>query len=416
MNVLDSSQEFPVQLVPLPQFADLAEREAAALGVAGPRLNGSIITGYADWKTAYILAYQSRLAMRILAPLLTDRIRNRDELYASALKIQWHKLLNADVTFAVEVQGRHNAFTKLGFAALVVKDAIVDECRQKTGNRPSVDTHDPDVRIHLFLSNTGDSILSLDLGSGSLHRRGYRHADAQAPLSEVLAASILEYVGYAPKRPLLDPFCGYGTILMEAGMRLLAVPAGYYRMQHFSPLPGFGDIKTWQAVKSSALEQMDRRIEQASRTSQPYLYGRDIDNAAVQGTIEVLQQLPYTENIYDIQQQDARNLTCPVELQDRPGLLVTNPPYDERLKTPDIEQLYESFSLSAKQALPDWSIHVLTGSTAGIKSFGLRTKDRLQLYNGPISCTLLSADILAPRHGSPRHGSTGTHTELPGDV
>ncbi|AFG37539.1 THUMP domain-containing class I SAM-dependent RNA methyltransferase [Spirochaeta africana] len=394
MKILQGS--FPLQVVPLPQFAELALREVESLGVAKPRIEGSIITGYTDWEAAYRCIYQARLAMRVLAPLTRTSIRTKDELYAAAAAIEWGRLITPDTTFAVDVQGQHAEFSRLGYAALVVKDAVVDRCRTADGVRPSVDTANPDLRIHLYLSDRGSSVLSLDIGHGSLHRRGYRSVEAPAPLNEVLAASILEYAGYAPRRPLLDPFCGYGTILMEAAMRLLAVPAGYFRTPAFQPDPDWGNPVAWQRVRSSALEQMDRRCQQAERSiREPVLFGGDIDEAAVHSAERTLQRLPLGGIISSFEVRDAMQLICP--RSDIPGLVVTNPPYDERVKTPDTAGLYRGFSLQAKQVLPDWSVHVVTGSETGAKAFALRTRNKLQVYNGQLRCTLLSADILPPK-------------------
>ncbi len=397
-TVFDSTAGFPIRLVPLPQFSDALLREVESFGVRSTKIQGSIISGRADWSAVYRCMYCCRLAMRILLPVSETRIQDRKDLYSLASAVPWESLFQEGMTLAVDVQGYHRAFTRTSFAALVVKDAIADRCRNKTGHRPSVDTEHPDVRIHLFIDDDYPAVLSLDVAGGSLHRRGLRHPDSPAPLNEVLAASILDHANYSPARPLYDPFCGYGTFVVEALMRLLAIPAGYFRFKDYQPWLAFQSRESWLAVKAEVHAAMEMRLRAAGKLKSPLMYAADIDQDAVVGTQAVmekirsefaLEQLPVC-----VQQQDALEPDLPLEIREGAGLLVTNPPYGQRISTEDISALYREFSLVAKKYLPRWRMYVLSGNRAADKAFALRTFERMRVYNGQIECNLLAADIL----------------------
>lgn len=391
---------FPVRIIPIPQFADLALREVSALGLKNALLCGSIIIGTADWSTAYRLVYESRLTMRILLPLVSGAINNKDELYNCAAKVGWEKILHSDSTFAVDIQGQHRQFNRLGYAALVIKDAIVDNLRHHNGVRPSVDTDNPAVRIHAYLQDTSETVISLDIGLGSMYKRGYRSAGGEAPLNEVLASCLLEKVQYSPRYPLVDPFCGSGTILMEAAMRILSIPAGYYRFNTVNDAVLFrhqiGSLHIWRKVKQSAHDIMHKKWDllQKQTNGQLLVWGGDIDPRAVQLSKDTLAQLPEDFSLVSVSQQDAHDITCPEPMKEKTGIILTNPPYDERIQTTDIQQLYIDFGLKAKKSFPNWDIHILTGNSKAAKAFPLRTSRKFPMYNGPIKCTLLSASIL----------------------
>ncbi|GAB6090879.1 THUMP domain-containing class I SAM-dependent RNA methyltransferase [Spirochaeta dissipatitropha] len=412
MNIYESnSTYFPLHIVPLPQFSALLEREAVSLGLQNASINGSIVSGTADWTTAYRLLYESRLAIRILSPVLKKKILDKDDLYKAASGIPWERIIYTGSTFSVDVQGKHDSFHRLSYAALVVKDAIVDRCRTRTRARPDVDTADPDIRINLFLTQSALSVLSLDFGQGSLYKRKYRESVHEAPLNEVLASSLLEFCSYSPVQTLFDPFCGSGTILAEGAMRLSGMPAGFFRYSGNSsensgnsrdlPSSGmlpFGQPEAWRDVVTAANTGFERRSALLQkRPVELYIAGSDISEESVGQTSKTLARIfaaaGLSEDFFQVDVMDACELMAPAAANGKPGMVLSNPPYDERMKTEDIRELYHRASLRLKDQLPGWTIHILTGSSDAVKAFALRTESRLSLYNGPIKCTLLSSSI-----------------------
>ncbi|MFZ5759405.1 MAG: THUMP domain-containing class I SAM-dependent RNA methyltransferase [Thermodesulfobacteriota bacterium] len=271
----------------------------------------------ADSATLYRANYLSRLCTRILAPLLTFDCHSTKYLYQTARKIDWHLLLSERQTFAVKASVAASAIKHSRYAALCLKDAVVDHFRDRCGIRPNIDTTQPDLWLNLRIDRNKATI-SVDTSGGSLHRRGYRKESVEAPMQETLAAAIISLSGWNGEMPLLDPLCGSGTLLCEALIHHCRIPAGFLRRRFgFESLPDF-DAGLWQQVKSEANAAI-------RRPAKGLLAGSDMDPAAVKAARANLSLLPHGDTV-PIAVRDFRQIRLTQQ-----SVLVTNPPYGIRL-------------------------------------------------------------------------------------
>ncbi len=334
----------------------------------------------ADHHTLYKINYQSRLITRILAPLIKFHCYHTDELYKKAHSVPWDSLFSVKHTFAVQAVVSNSQITHSQYAALRVKDGIVDYFREHAGSRPSVERQTPDVWIHLHLENNYATI-SLDTSGGSLHRRGYRLESVEAPMPETLAAAIIRFTEWDGSQPLYDPMCGSGTLLSEAMMKHCYIPAGFLRKKFgFEFLPDF-DAKIWQEVKTAADQQI---------ISLPagLVAGSDIDSDAIQASRKNLSQIP-----------GGRNVKLQVlDFQDIPNLenqvIVCNPPYGIRLKQKDsIIDFYRKIGDFLKQRCRGSLAYIYFGDRQLIPAIGLRPAWKKSLKNGPLDGRLVKFEI-----------------------
>jgi 23S rRNA (guanine2445-N2)-methyltransferase / 23S rRNA (guanine2069-N7)-methyltransferase len=369
----------------------LLAQEAAALGAQQPREQNGGVACSADWPTAYRLCLWSRLASRVLLPLGRFEALDAEQLYAGAKAIDWPGWFSANRSFAVEVAGRSNTLTHSHFAALKLKDAIADRFRDDHGRRPDVDADNPDVPVHLHL-NAANVDLSLDLSGGSLHRRGYRARGASAPLKETLAAAILLRAGWPEVAQrggaLVDPLCGSGTLVIEAALMAADSAPGLARERYgFQALRNY-DKAAWEALLAEARQ---RRAEGLARL--PPLLGQDVDGATLRSARRNAELAGLGEQAR-FTQADVSTARPEGEV---PGLIVTNPPYGERLGSEaELIKLYSLLGHTLKQHFGGWQAAVFTGRPDLGPRLGLRAEKIYSLYNGDIPCKLLLFDLMAP--------------------
>ncbi|MEH6825020.1 MAG: bifunctional 23S rRNA (guanine(2069)-N(7))-methyltransferase RlmK/23S rRNA (guanine(2445)-N(2))-methyltransferase RlmL [Motiliproteus sp.] len=355
--------------------------------VAGVYFHGSL-------ETAYKACLWSRLANRILLPLASFSAESADELYTGVQQIDWLEHMRAEGTLLVNFTGTNRAINNTHFGALKVKDAIVDQIRERTQQRPSVSKELPDLRINLHLAQ-GDAHLSLDLSGESLHRRGYRQQGGAAPLKENLAAALLLRSGWpelaSKQRPLIDPMCGSGTLPIEAALMAANIAPGLLRK-------GFGferwlkhDNGMWQGLVWEA-EQL--RLAAKDRTDLPEIHGYDASPKAV-SIAKNNAELAGVEAWVRISHRELaqlKPLTHKVDLQQ--GLLITNPPYGERLsEVPVVRYLYQNLGDALKQHFEGWRAAVFTGNPELGKAVGIHSYKQYKLFNGAIPSQLLMFDV-----------------------
>jgi len=362
------------------------------------RIGGVACVG--DTAVAYRACLWSRLASRVLLPLRTFPLDGADALYGAARELAWDDLFTASHRFAIEVAGHSAAVTHTHYAALKVKDAIVDHFRDTVGHRPDVDTDNPDIRIHLHLDKE-QATLSLDLAGDSLHRRGYRLRGVEAPLKENLAAAILIRAGWpelaAQGAPLVDPMCGSGTLVIEAAWMAADVAPGLMRENWGFEAWLDHKPKLWSDLHAEAVARRNEGLKKL-----PPMAGSDIDLGALKSARKNAAQAGLTGKI-DWTQRDALEAR-PIGAM--PGLVVTNPPYGERLGAEgEIIKLYSLFGMSLKQHFPGWKAAVFTSRPDLGPRLGLRAGRMYSLFNGALSCKLLNFDINpAPAVPQPRGG------------
>lgn len=363
-----------------PGIEDLSAAELTELGAneTSPTHRGLYFT--ADPATLYRINYQARTISRVLAPLADFPCPDADALYREAKKISWNAFFGSDRTFAVFANVSESRIDHSKFAALKLKDAIVDQFRAKFGKRPSVDTHSPDAWISLHVRKDYAAI-SFDLSGGPLHRRGYRKASMEAPMQETLAATIVRLSEWNGERPLVDPFCGTGTLLAEALMSHCAIPAGYLRKRFgFEMLPDF-DAMLWRSVKAAA--------DGAIRPPAPgMISGSDECPHSVAAAEMNLATLPHGKSV-TITRTDFREIP---DLSNR--VIITNPPYGIRMgRREQMEAMIQEFGDFMKHRCKGSEAYLYFGERDMIKRVGLKSAWKRPLRNGGLDGRMVRYDL-----------------------
>ncbi|HET6907147.1 MAG TPA: bifunctional 23S rRNA (guanine(2069)-N(7))-methyltransferase RlmK/23S rRNA (guanine(2445)-N(2))-methyltransferase RlmL, partial [Rhodanobacteraceae bacterium] len=374
----------------------LLRDELVALGanarevLAGVQFEGELRHGY-------LACLHSRIASRVLLPLAEFDAADADALYAGAKAVDWSRHFAPDVTLAIDASVSQSAVTHSRYAMLRLKDAIVDQCRERSGARPDISTERPAIRVNLRL-HRNRATLSLDFSGEPLHRRGWRRDQGEAPLKENLAAAMLLRARwpetYAQGGALLDPMCGSGTLLIEGALMVADVAAGLQR-EHFGFLAWHGhDAALWQELRDEA----QARAQEGLRNLRACFFGSD----AAPLMIEVAKKNAQSAGVagfVQLQRHDVAHVQRPSGHDT--GLLITNPPYGERMGEPDeLPGLYRTLGARLREDFAGWRAAVLVaqpenGESDPAHALGLRADKRYVLYNGAIPCELLIATIVS---------------------
>ncbi len=354
--------------------------------LAGVHFAGGLEAGYRA-------CLWSRLASRVLMPIAEFPVADGDELYRGALEVDWSEHFGAEATFAVDAVGSTHGITHTQYAALRVKDAIVDQFRERGGERPSVDTEQPSVRINLVLRK-GRAILSIDLAGAPLHQRGYRLGKGLAPLKENLAAGMLLRAGwpevYAAGGGLVDPMCGSGTLLIEAALMVADIAPGL-RRDYFGFLGWRGhDAALWKKLH----EEAQARARSGAQNLRPVFFGFDRDAGVLREAVHNAQYAQMSGFVH-LGKQSLEHLHRPHELE-APGLVICNPPYGERMGADaGLLDLYRLLGTKLKSGFPGWRASVITSDENLARAIGLRAEKKYKLYNGALECVFLNFEIAA---------------------
>jgi len=377
------AMQYPLFISCPPNLEILLQQELLPLGLQNSKPTVMGVFGEADLASVYRICLWSRIANRVQLRLLSGLAPDKQTLYRLCYAFAWNQLFEADKTFAVEFHGHTPYINNSMYGAQLVKDAIVDYFKQFQ-QRPNVDRVKPDIRIHAHIKNFQLSV-SLDLVGYSLHQRGYRMATAEAPLKENLAAAILFRANwpalYQQGAALVDPCCGSGTFLIEAALMAANRAPGLLRDDQALPNWLAHDAELWQATRQQALDQQ-RAIEQP-------IVGFDNAAEAVDATRANL----IAANLADavtVQQSAVHEISA---LPER-GLLVTNPPYGERLQDPaSVLPLYQELGQLLYQHAQGWQAAVLTSETMLAQAIGLRSHKQYGINNGAIETRLYCFDV-----------------------
>ncbi|MEC9359625.1 MAG: bifunctional 23S rRNA (guanine(2069)-N(7))-methyltransferase RlmK/23S rRNA (guanine(2445)-N(2))-methyltransferase RlmL [Pseudomonadota bacterium] len=373
----------------------LLATELSELGAQDVRERRGGVALRADLESLYRACLWSRTASRVLLPLFVVDAPDPERLYEGALAHDWAALFDVEARLAIEVAGRSPGVTHTHFAALRLKDAIVDQFRARSGRRPSIDTEHADIRLHLHLDRERATI-SLDLGGGSLHERGYRRDGGQAPLKENLAAALLLRAGWArlaaEGAAFCDPMCGSGTLAIEAAMIAAQQAPGLSRRQW-----GFS---AWLGHRADLWETVRREAVEARRNISLPIHASDSDPRALEAARANARRAglepAITWTLGDALQQTAPAAT---------GLLLSNPPYGERLGSEnELIKLYSLFGNQLRQGFGGWHAGIFTARPDLAPRLGLRASAIHSFYNGDLPCKLLQFDIPAELP-SAEHGS-----------
>lgn len=390
------TNEFPSQsffaTCPL-GVADLLAAELKACGATRAREMKAGVEFDGTLEVAYRACLWSRVANRILMPVAQVAAHDANAMYQGLQRVDWSKHMSPNGTLAVDFQGTSKGITHTQFGALKTKDAIVDQFRERFGERPSVDVNTPNVQINVH-AHREQATVSIDLSGDSLHRRGYRARGVAAPLKENLAAAILLRCGWPALAKeqfnLLDPLCGSGTLVIEAALMSCDIAPGLLRTLnnvHWGMVRWRGhDATLWQKL----LDEASQRAREGKASNQLKLIGYDQDAFAIRAALENAERA----GLRDQTHFEKRMLSTLVNQLGEKGLLVTNPPYGERIGDEErLGNLYEELGSKLREHFAGWKAAVFTGNPPLAKELRINAKRSHTLYNGALECRLLRFDI-----------------------
>ena len=364
--------------------------ELRTFGIKNIKATMAGVAFQGDLETAYRACLWSRTANRILLVLSSFEVKTQEDLYNGVQQINWFEHINPEDTFAVSFSAKNSqAINNTHFGALKVKDAIVDQMRDTFQKRPSIDTERPNIRINVYLQGE-QAQLSLDLSGESLHRRGYRDVNIRAPMKENLAAAMLLRCGWPEiakhKGTLIDPMCGSGTLLLEAGMIAADYAPGLLR-DYF----GFigwkkHDAECWKKLRMEALQRRKSGMERL-----PIIVGFDQNKQTVKTALAHIANAGLQNKIH-VERRDIEDAE-PAESW-KTGLLICNPPYGERLgDEQETAELYKKFGESLKAHFLGWKAAMIISNPELGFRLGIRSQKPITLFNGALECKLLRLNI-----------------------
>jgi 23S rRNA G2445 N2-methylase RlmL len=354
-----------------------AELEALRISKRERQVGGVSFEG--GWSDIWRANIELRTAIRVLSRVGRFRARDADELYRGAMKVDWSRFLGPESTIAVRGQTRDSELDHTLFVAQRVKDAVCDQERERTGERPSVDKNSPTLRIHAHIFRDRCT-LSVDTSGNSLHRRGWREIQGRAPLSESLAAALLMASGWDKRQPLLDPFCGSGTFLVEGAWMATDRAPGLERSFAFERWPGHdaGSLSALREKLRARVKPLGKRV----------IWGADLDGEMVEAAQHNLERSGLGESV-QIERADARSFSP------RHGWnaqVLTNPPFGERVGDERrLVKVYEGFGEALREHAEGFRVSLLSGNPNLARCTGLpNPTEWMDIKNGALDCRLLS--------------------------
>ncbi len=356
--------------------------ELAGLGAQGVESVDGGVRFSGNLALCYAVNLESRVASRVLWQVGHGRYRSEQDIYDAVRALPWHEWFSVDHHIRVDVAGIRAPVKSLEFVTLRVKDAVCDAFRAVGGIRPSVDTRNPDARIHAFLTAT-DFTIYLDTSGDALFKRGYRKATGEAPLRENLAAGILRLANWQPGTPLLDPMCGSGTFLCEAAMIAVDRAPGLDREFGFEKLSTF-DPAIWRRLKDAARERVRQPRELGIHGSDRYGEALKLARANLAGL--------GLEHEVGLKQADIVDMPAPAAS----GIIVTNPPYGVRMDEQEaLAELYPKLGDALKKKYAGWVAYIMTADLRLPKLIGLSASRRTPLFNGALECRLFEIKLVS---------------------
>ena len=363
--------------------------ELAALGAGAVQAVAGGVAFDGDLRLVYRANLESRIATRVLLRLFTVPYRSEEDIYRAAYDLDWPQRFDVARSIRVYLTAQRCPLKSLDFLTLRIKDAVCDRFRSAVGSRPDVDTRAPEVRIHAFVDAT-QFTLYLDTSGEPLFKRGARAAQGEAPLKENLAAGILRLSGWQPGVALLDPMCGGGTFLVEAAQIALDIAPGNARSFGFEKLKAF-DAALWRELRAAA--------EARRKPLAPLpIYGSDLYGDTLKFAQANLAAAGLDGTV-QLKQANALEISAPAEA----GVLVTNPPYGERMgEQEELAAFYPKFGDALKQKFAGWNCYILSADMNLPKLIKLQVSKRTPLFNGALECRLFEYKIVAGSMRGPK--------------
>lgn len=352
---------------------EVLAQELIELGANDVQIGRRMVSFSGDQEMMYRANFCLRTAVRVLKPISHFRARNADDVYKAVKEIEWNDFLDLDTSFVVDTTVYSTEFRNSKFVAYKVKDAIVDYFMEREGKRPNISVSNPDLRLNIHIAEESCT-LSLDSSGESLHLRGYRTATVDAPINEVLAAALIKMSGWKFDCDLIDPFCGSGTILVEAALMARNIYPGVFRRKF-----GFENWKDFNPELLSSIFDDDSN----ERTFEHRIIGADINLRAVEAA-QANAKAAGVADLITVEQREIRNFTQP----ESPALLITNPPYGERLRPEDLSDIYRTLGEKLKREFQGGEAWIISSREELFDSMRLRPSFKVPLQNGSLDCEL----------------------------
>ena len=365
------SETFEMVAKTLYGLEEILAEELLALGANDLQIGRRMVSFTGDKELLYKANFHCRTALRILKPIYHFKAKDADTVYKEVKKVEWEKYLSLDKTFAIDSVIYSEDFNHSKFVAYRTKDAIVDYFIEKFKKRPSVRVNNPDLYINIHISHN-DCTLSIDSSGESLHKRGYRVDQTEAPLNEVLAAGMILKTGWKGESNFVDPMCGSGTLLIEAAMIALNIAPGIHRKEFA--------FQKWVDYDEELFDRI-YNDESGEREFAFHCYGSDISQAAIDIALENIRSAGLMKYI-DLKVKPFQQYTeAP-----KPGILVTNPPYGERISSRDLLGLYNMIGERLKHVFMGYKAWILSYKDECFDKIGLRPSEKIKLMNGSLEC------------------------------
>jgi len=380
MKETKSNQKLTITLKTIFGLEQVLSEELIELGFAKPEVLNRAVQVKGTWKDVYFLNLHVRCAIAVLVRVDSFYIRDEDDLYKKCKRIDWPSYFDLDKTFAVKGAVFSDLFNHSQYPFFVVKDAIVDKFRDEMGDRPDVNVKRPQVLFDVYI-NKNEVIISLNTSGAPLFQRGYREATGEAPLNEVMAAGMIRLSGWDRKSTFVDPFCGSGTLLIEAALLAAGLPSQIER-QHYA----FKNFKNYDAeVWESILDDIPKRITELPCE----IIGSDIDADMVTTVRRNFRALPIGRFI-----KTSVDGFKDVKPEAENGTMISNPPYGERMGE-NVEEMYAELGDWMKTEMKGFDCWVLSSNMEAYKELGLRPDRKIKLFNGDLECSFRKFAIYA---------------------
>ncbi len=362
---------------------EVLSKEVKRIGGKNVRKGKRAVFYDGDLEIIYKSNYLLRTALRILKEVENFQFKNVDQFYLKCKNVKWNKYFDVNQNFVINsVVVNSRDFKNSMFASLKVKDAIADYFRETVGKRPNVNTEDPDIIINVHIYQNSCT-LSIDSSGESLHKRGYRVKQGDAPLNEVLAAGMILIAGWYGNSDFMDPMCGSGTLPIEAAMIAQNLPAAKFRKEFAFQKWNDYDQLLWDKI-TEPVEKREFRYK---------IYASDISGSNLLNA-QTNARRALVFNKITFQKSDFKDLSISLEN----ATIVTNPPYGERLKEEDLNGLYAMIGERLKHQYPGNTAWVLTSSLEGLKYVGLKPTNKIDLFNGALKCKYNKYEMFKGKH------------------
>ncbi len=353
-------------------------KELIEIGANDVQIGNRAVSFSGDKAIMYKANFCCRTAIRILKIVKTFKARSADEIYTEIKKIDWSKYLDLKKTFSIDSVVYSEDFRHSKFVTYRVKDAIADQFTEKCGKRPSVSVESPDLAINIHISGN-ICTLSFDSSGESLHKRGYRMSQNDAPISEVLAAGMILMTGWHGECDFVDPMCGSGTLLIEAAMIALNIAPGVFRKEFA--------FEKWDDFDEDLFREIyDDQSQEREFTHK--IYGSDISARAIK-IAETNVKSAGLKKYIELQNTPFQQLNAPTEK----GIIVTNPPYGERLETADLLELYAAIGERLKHHFTGYNAWIISSNKEALAKIGLKPSKKVKLLNSDLECDYLKFEI-----------------------